>query len=97
MASKISSDEVGSIQRALNDARFGRATLKQLAHAHDVCETHSASHNLSATIGELREHIRKLTPAPPSNTITSIFKSLLLGTISGIITWTLLGRREDAK
>lgn len=97
MTRSINNDEIGGIQRALNDARNGRATLKQLANAHDVAETHSASHNLSATIGELREHIRTLTPAPPSSGIKTIVKSLILGTISGIITWTLLGRREDAR
>lgn len=93
MERRLSNDAIGGIQRALYDARTGRATLKQLAHAHDVCETHSDSHQLSATIGELREHIRTLTPAPPSKAI----KSIILGTISGIITWSLLGRREDAK
>lgn len=97
MQRRLSNDEIGGIQRALNDARHGRATLKQLANAHDIAETHSASHNLSATIGELREHIRTLTPAPPSSGIKTIIKSLVLGTISGIITWALLGRREDAK
>lgn len=93
MTKEISDDEVGNIQRALTDARKGRATLKQLAHAHDVAETHSNSHRLSATIGELRDHIRRMTPAPLAHAEA---KSLLLGVISGVITWFILGRTKEA-
>lgn len=97
MERRLSNDEIGGIQRALDDARNGRATLKQLAHAHDLCETYSDTHVLSSTIGELRGHIRDLTPAPPEKSITIGIKSLGLSIIAGIITWVILGRRSDAR
>jgi hypothetical protein len=83
---KLSPVEVAKIQAALAAARQGRATLEQLAHAHRLAE----GQNLNGTLGELREHIRRMTPAPP---LRNEAKSIMLGVISGLLTWTILGQR----
>lgn len=81
--------EVQEIRRALKAGRKGQATLSQLARAHTLAERQQ----LGGTLGELREHIRRMTPAPPLRTEA---KSILLGVISGVITWLILGRRGAA-
>lgn len=90
MTPKLTPAQIQEIRQALTDARQGRATLKQLAHAHEMAE----GQQLNGTVGELRDHIRRMTPAPVMKTEA---KSILLGVISGVITWFLLGRRPDAR
>lgn len=90
MTPRLTSSQVQEIRRALADARQGKATLKQLAHAHHLAE----HQQLNGTLGELRDHIRRMTPSPP---LRNEAKSIILGIISGVITWLILGRRPDAK
>ena len=84
--------QVGLIQETLAHAREGKATLAQLAVAHDLAE----GATLNGTLGELRAHIRNMVPRPPLHAET---KGVLLGIVSGILTHYLLDslHREHRK
>lgn len=83
----LAPSQVAEIQATLTNARAGRATLSQLAHAHDLAEDAC----LNGTLGELREHIRKMTPRP---VFRMEGRDILLGVISGVFTHLLLkGKR----
>ncbi len=92
MPRKLTTDEVRTIQRALDDARKGRATLSQLAHAHDLATL--AAHNgvyLNGTVAELRRHIHNLAPEPVTNNAgISLINDTVVGTISGIVIYYIL-------
>lgn len=75
--------QITSIQETLAHARVGRATLAQLAAAHDLAE----DAGINGTIGELRFHIRHMVKPPP---MQAEAKGLLLGVASGILTHYLL-------
>ena len=82
-AKNLTSPQVAEIQQALAQARAGRATLTQLARAHDLAEDAC----LHGTLGELREHIRAMTPRPA---FRMEGRDILLGVISGVFTHLLL-------
>jgi hypothetical protein len=64
-------------------AREGRATLTQLAAAHDLAE----GSNLNGALGELRKHIcQKVSPLPLHDSA----KHIALGVISGILAHHIL-------
>lgn len=75
--------QIAQIQDTLAHARAGKATLAQLAAAHDLAEDAT----LNGTLGELRAHIRNMVPRPPLHAET---KGVLLGVVSGILTHYLL-------
>lgn len=79
--------EAADVQSTLIKARQGTATLSQLARAHDL----ATEAELGGCLGELREHIRRLTPAPPSH--GEAFRDIALGVIAGFITEHLLSKR----
>ena len=79
--------EIAEIQKILADARAGRATLAQLGHAHDLCSGAS----LNGTLGEIRQHIRTMTPRPP---LRDEARSIVLGFISGVFTHLVLEKRR---
>ena len=81
----LTPSEIAEIQKALADARLGRATLSQLAHAHDLAE----DAGLNGTLGELREHVRCATPKPP---LRDEARAVVLGFISGVLTHVVLGQ-----
>lgn len=85
----LTTAELNHVKQAISDAELGRATLSQLARAHDICERVNA-HD---TLGVVRGHIRRHVPGPFARTEA---KSILLGVISGTITWLFLGRRPEA-
>jgi hypothetical protein len=76
--------EVSQVQSTLTLARQGRATLVQLATAHDL----ASGAGLNGTLGELRAHIRQMVTPPPLHDSS---KHIVLGVISGILTHHLLG------
>jgi hypothetical protein len=78
--------EIATVQKTLAEARAGRATLSQLARAHDLAN----NADLNGTLGELREHIRRATPAPP---LRDEARAIVLGVIGGVFTHLLLGKR----
>ena len=84
--------QITAIKETLTHARIGRATLTQLAAAHDLAE----DAGINGTIGELRFHIRHMVKPPP---MQAEAKGLLLGVASGILTHYLLDSfyRERAK
>jgi hypothetical protein len=84
---KLTPTEVAEIWRVLAEARAGRATLVQLARAHDLAN----GADLNGTLGEIREHIRAMTPRPP---LRDEAKAIILGCISGVFTHLLLDRRK---
>ena len=84
---KLSPAEISEVQHTLAEARAGRATLAQLARAHDL----ASGADLNGTLGELREHIRGMTPRPP---LRDEAKAILLGVISGMFTHLVLERRK---
>ena len=86
---KLSAEEFAHVKKAIVDAEAGKATLPQLARAHHICERVGAND----TLGEVRKHIRRYVPTPFMRTEA---KSVLLGVISGVITWLFLGRSRDA-
>jgi len=90
VARPLTTSEVEDIRRALQHARAGRGSLKELAHAHELASDQGG--DLPFTLGELRDHIRRMTPSPRGATEA---KSVILGIISGIITWAILGRRDE--
>lgn len=80
---KLSPTEVAEVERVLGLARTGKATLAQLAHAHDLAN----GANLNGTVGELREHIRRAAPRPFAGDEA---KSIVLGFLSGLATHAVL-------
>jgi hypothetical protein len=80
--------EVAKVRDTLDLARAGRATLVQLAVAHDL----ASGASLNGCLGELRSHIlRMVTPAPPhAGPATIATKDLTLGIVSGILTHMIL-------
>jgi hypothetical protein len=75
--------EVAQVQSTLALARQGRATLVQLAAAHEL----AGEAGLRGTMEELRAHMRRMvTPLP----LHSATKDIALGVISGILTHHLL-------
>jgi hypothetical protein len=83
---KLSPAEISEVQHTLAEARAGRATLVQLARAHDL----ASGASLNGTLGELREHIRTMTPKPA---MRDEAKAIFLGCISGVFTHLLLRRK----
>ena len=75
--------EAATVQSTLALARQGRATLVQLATAHDLAN----GAGLNGTLGELRAHIRQAVTPPPLHDSS---KHIVLGVISGILTHHLL-------
>ena len=75
--------EAATVQSTLALARQGRATLVQLATAHDL----ASGAGLNGTLGELRAHIRQTVTPPPLHDSS---KHIVLGVISGILTHHLL-------
>lgn len=92
MPRKLTGDEVAIIKRALDDARAGRATLSQLAHAHDLATL--AAHDgayLNGTVAELRRHIHNLAPEPVTNTTgINLINDTVVGTLSGLVIYYIL-------
>ena len=76
--------EVAQVKSTLALARQGRATLVQLATAHEL----ASGSGLNGTLGELRAHMRQMISPPPLHDAT---KNIALGVISGILTHHLLG------
>ena len=75
--------EVAQIQTTLALARQGKATLPQLAAAHELAN----GAGLNSTLGELRAHMRQMVTPPPLHDST---KHIVLGVISGILTHYVL-------
>jgi hypothetical protein len=80
---KLTPAEIAEVQKVLAEARAGRATLTQLARAHDLAN----GADLNGTLGELRRHIRAVTPRPP---LRDEAKAIVLGFISGVFTHLVL-------
>ena len=79
----LTPSQVALIQETLAHAREGKATLAQLAAAHDLAE----GATLKGTLGELRSHIRAMVPAPP---MRAEAKGVVIGIVSGVLTHFLL-------
>jgi hypothetical protein len=75
--------EVAQVQSTLALARQGRATLAQLAAAHDL----ASRAGLDGTLGELGEHMRRMIPPPRLHDSS---KHIALGVISGLLTHYIL-------
>lgn len=82
---KLSPSEVSAVQNTLVLARAGKATLSQLATAHDLANGAS----LNGCLGEIRHHIRGIVQQPP---LQSLGKDVALGMVSGVLTHLLLRR-----
>ena len=80
---KLTPSEVTQIQSTLALARQGRATLVQLATAHEL----ASGAGLGGTVEELRAHMRRMITPLPLHDAT---KNIALGVISGILTHHLL-------
>lgn len=71
------------LRETLSRARSGRATLGEVAAAHDL----AAAAGLAGTSAELREHLRRrIDPARAR----SVSRDVLLGVASGALTHYLL-------
>jgi hypothetical protein len=79
----LTPEQVALVKTTLDHAREGKATLCQLAAAHDLAN----GANLNGTLGELREHMRRMVPAPPMKMEA---KAVVLGIVSGVLTHYLL-------
>jgi hypothetical protein len=83
----LTAPQIAEIQSTLANARAGRATLSQLARAHDLADGAC----LNGTLGELRGHIRAMTPRP---VFRMEGRDILLGVISGVFTHLLLREKK---
>jgi len=81
----LSKSEASEIQKTLDLARLGKATLVQLATAHDL----AASGTLNGCLGELRGHIHRMVSPPP---LQGVGKNFTIGIASGFATHFLLHR-----
>jgi hypothetical protein len=81
----LTMEEIAQIQGALALAREGRATLVQLATAHDL----AIGAVLNGCLGELRAHIHQMV-SPPHYHMEG--KDIALGVASGFLTHFLLQR-----
>ena len=90
MTASISKSELALVKTALDDAEHGRATLVQLAQAHEVAERAGAN----GTVGLLRGYIRGMTPGPRAGFLSA---NVVGGIISGVIVWLFLGRHGKVK
>jgi hypothetical protein len=88
IAKVLTPAEIATVQKTLVEARAGRATLSQLAHAHDLAN----GANLNGSLGELREHISRATPRPP---LRDEARAVVLGVIGGLFTHLLLGKTKE--
>ena len=79
----LTKDEIAQIQGTLALAREGRATLVQLATAHDL----AIGAVLNGCLGELRSHIHRMVSPPPWHMEG---KDLAIGVASGFVTHFLL-------
>lgn len=89
MPKQLTKAEVAQIQGALALAREGRATLTQLAVAHDL----AIGAVLNGCLGELRSHIHRMVSPPPLHAES---KSIALGVASGFLTHFLLRGKDNA-
>ena len=80
---KLTPEEIAQIQGTLALARQGRATLVQLAVAHDLV----IGAVLNGCLGELRAHIHRMVSPPPWHVEG---KDMALGVASGFLTHFLL-------
>ena len=79
----LTKDEIAQIQGTLALAREGRATLVQLATAHDL----AIGAVLNGCLGELRAHIMRMVSPPPWHMEG---KDLAIGVASGFVTHFIL-------
>jgi hypothetical protein len=85
-----SKDNAVAIRKTLDNARAGRATLVELAQAHDL----AASLKLGGCLTELRQHIAaQVAPAvaPARSRPSDLVGDVVAGIISGALTHKLLG------
>lgn len=80
---QLTKEEIAQIQGTLALAREGRATLVQLATAHDL----AIGAVLNGCLGELRAHIHRMVSPPPWHVEG---KDIALGVVSGFVTHFLL-------
>lgn len=84
---KITAKEAREIKQTLDLARNGKATLVQLARAHDLAEQGT----LNGCLGEIRGHVAARVN-PPRLHVGA--KEILLGVVSGVLTTYLLKGSE---
>ena len=82
-AKQLTPAQVAEVKSTLDLARAGRATLTQLAVAHDL----ASGAELCGCLGELRAHIRHMVSPTPIH-VTG--KDLAAGVVSGIFTHLIL-------
>jgi len=82
-----SAEAARKIQSTLVAARAGGASLRALAEAHELAETHKLDHVLV----EVNRHIRNHVPDKESNRIVL---ALGLGILSGLLTNAIIYARE---
>jgi hypothetical protein len=87
-AKQLTPAQVAEVKSALDLARAGRATLVQLAVAHDLASDAA----LNGCLGELRTHIRHMVSPTPihAGPVALTGKDLALGVVSGIFTHLIL-------
>jgi len=79
----LTKEQIAQIQGTLALAREGRATLVQLAEAHDL----AIGAVLNGCLGELRTHIMRMVSPPPWHMEG---KDLAIGVASGFVTHFIL-------
>ena len=79
-------NEISQIKTTLARARGGRATLTELAAAHELCERF----HLPGCAAELRAHVRAVA-ADHHEPHRTAGKDIFTGVVSGIVTHVLLG------
>lgn len=79
----ITAKEAQEIKQTLDLARNGKATLAQLARAHDLAEQGT----LNGCLGEIRGHMAARVNPPK---LRGGAKEILMGVVSGVLTTFLL-------
>ncbi len=78
--------EFAELQTTIGKARGGRATLLELARAHQIAD----ESNLPGCAAELRAHIRAVA-ADHHEPISRAKRDVFMGIVSGVLTHVLLG------
>jgi hypothetical protein len=84
LPAQISRAELDAVKKTITDAETGKASLVDLARAHEICSRAGAS----KTLGIISEHIHRMTPGR----YRSLVPNVGAGIVSGAIVSLTIGR-----
>jgi hypothetical protein len=82
-----SQEKANTVRKTIGDARAGRATLVELATAHELAE----NLGLKRCAEELRQRIATMTATPKAPKVPALLGDVAVGLISGVLIHKLVG------